>query len=187
MLVMSFHYLIQSKSGILIRKSIASELWYTLVFRSHVLFGLIAIFFGPIQFFNLSRHGFRKPHAIRGYIYSVSILLSGLAGLIIAPFAMGGPIASIGFSILAVLWIYLTGMAVVAIRRKNAQLHRSLMILSYALTFAAITQRTLLLVPLLTAVPFLPVYQLSAWLPWILNLSIAYLIIRRQKMEPLRV
>ena len=58
--------------------------------------------------------------------------------------------------------------------------HGLYMELSYALTFAAITQRSLLLVPLLTDVPFMPIYQLSAWLPWLLNLGLIVLA-RRQK------
>lgn len=181
MLAMSFHYLIHEKSGILNGKEVADALWYQLLFKLHVLFGLIAIFMGPIQFYTFHKKGYGRQHKLRGYVYVISIGLSGVAGLIVAQFAMGGYITTVGFSLLAVLWLSITTLAVqAAIQRKTAQ-HKSLMILSYSLTFTAITQRTLLLVPLLTKVSFMPIYQLSAWLPWIINLSIAFLIIKPTK------
>jgi len=89
---------------------------------------------------------------------------------------MGGWISTIGFSLLALGWFYTTVKAVIAIKAGQIKKHQMWMFFSYALTFAAITQRTLLLVPLLTTIPFIPIYQLSAWLPWAINLSIAYVV-----------
>ncbi len=177
MLIMSLHYLVKDVSGIMIGKEATSYLWYRLLFKAHVLGGLLAIALGPFQFW-LDRTKYRKLHRRLGYAYIMSIGLSGVAGLVIAQFSMGGWITAIGFSILSVLWLYVTTQAVISIRLRAVQRHRSFMILSYALTFAAITQRTLLLIPLLTEVPFMPIYKLSAWLPWLLNLTIAFSLIR---------
>ena len=107
------------------------------------------------------------------------MFLSGLSGLIIAQFAMGGWITTIGFSILSLMWIYTIIKAITSIRAGDVLHHKKWMFLSYGLTFAAITQRTLLLIPLLTDIPFIPIYQLSAWLPSLINLSIAYFLFRR--------
>ncbi len=174
MVIMSLHYFQSDSAGILKRKEIASSLWYLFTFRTHIFLGLIAIIIGPFQFIAKIRDTYKAFHKTLGYAYAVSVLSSGLAGLIIAQFAMGGWITTIGFSVLSVTWLFTTIMAIISIRCGKVLNHKKWMFLSYGLTFAAITQRTLLLIPLLTEVPFIPIYQLSAWLPWLLNLSIAY-------------
>ena len=179
MIVMSVHYLLEDQSGILRKKKVAYSLWYIVVFRAHVLFGLIAITTGPFQFIRRIQERNKLTHMLFGYSYFVSVFISGLSGIVVAPFAMGGWITSTGFTLLASLWLFITGMSVFAIRSKDFNKHMRWSYLSYSLTFAAITQRTLLLIPLLTSVPFIPIYQLSAWLPWILNLLIAYSIFNR--------
>lgn len=178
MLVMSFHYFQGENSGILKRKDVAASLWYIITFRAHVLFGLIAILVGPVQFVKHFRSKHIRLHRRLGYAYFLSVMLSSLAGLIIAQYAMGGGIANIGFTLLSFLWFAITIKSVLAILGNNPEGHKKWAFFGYSLTFAAITQRTLLLVPLLSNVPFLPIYQLSAWLPWMLNLSIAYLLLK---------
>ncbi|MGH1364577.1 MAG: DUF2306 domain-containing protein [Calditrichia bacterium] len=176
MVAMSYHYLQFDRSGILRMKEIANQDWFLLMFRTHILLGLIAITIGPFQFMKSIR--IRRPslHRKLGYLYIFSVLLSSIAGLIIAQFAMGGWISTIGFSLLAFGWFYTTAKAVIAIKAGQIQNHQMWMFFSYALTFASITQRTLLLIPLLTTIPFIPIYQLSAWLPWVVNLSVAYVL-----------
>lgn len=175
---MSSHYLHSDTTGILKGKEVASSFWYLLTFRTHVLFGLAAITAGPIQFIKRIRISNTRLHRAVGYLYIVSVLLSSLSGIVIAQFAMGGVITSIGFSVLAIAWFYTIIKSITAIWNRNFSNHEKWSYFSYALTFAAITQRSLLLIPLLTSVPFMPIYWLSAWLPWLLNLSIAYLILR---------
>ena len=114
-----------------------------------------------------------------GYVYILSCIISGLSALLIAQFAMGGIWASIGFTIMALLWLGSTISATKAVLNGRIRDHEHYMIYSYAMTFVAIPQRLMLLIPLLFGVPFLGVYILSAWLPWILNLWLAYMIIRK--------
>lgn len=178
MITMSSHYLHSDSTGILKRKEIATSFWYLITFRTHVFLGLVAITVGPTQFITSLRSSNKKIHRILGYLYIISVTLSSLAGLVIAPFAMGGVITTIGFSVLAILWFFATMNSVNAIVKGDLYNHQRWSYFSYALTFSAITQRTLLLVPLLTSVPFIPIYQLSAWLPWMLNILIAYSILR---------
>ncbi len=179
MLLMSFHYLQSNSTGILQNKAIAASFWYLLTFRLHILFGIIAILIGPFQFLKGLRTKYLILHRAFGYVYFSSVLLSGLAGLVVAQFAMGGQLTAVGFTMLSILWLYTTIKAVGAIKNGNIAKHKKWMFLSYALTFSAITQRTTLLIPLLTDVPFIPVYQASAWFPWMFNLSIAYALYQR--------
>jgi uncharacterized membrane protein len=178
MLVMSSHYLLSDTSGILKRKEIATELWYLIVFRMHVTFGLVAMLVGPFQLIKKIRTSRIEIHKALGYLYVVSVFLSGLSGLIVAQFAMGGLLTTVGFTILGLAWLYSTTRSIVAIRNAKLPDHKKWSYYSYALTFSAITQRSLLLIPLLTDIPFMPIYQLSAWLPWMLNISIVYYVLK---------
>ena len=183
MVIMSLHYFQSDAAGILKRKEIANSSWFLFTFRLHIFLGLVAIFIGPFQFIKKIRNTYKTSHKVIGYVYTASVLSSGLAGLIIAQFAMGGWITAIGFSVLSIAWLFTTIMAINSIRCGKVLSHKKWMFLSYGLTFAAITQRTLLLIPLLTEVPFMSIYQLSAWLPWLLNLSIAYSCYKRSSIQ----
>lgn len=178
MLFMSFHYFQNWNDGILKRKDIAQHLWYIITFRAHIFFGLVAIIVGPVQFLNRFRIKHLGIHKTIGYVYFLSVILSSLTGLVIAQYAMGGLMTVSGFTFLSILWLLFTIKAVLAILRGHLGEHRRWSFLSYSLTFAAITQRVLLLLPLLSSVPFIPVYRLSAWLPWILNLALAQLLLK---------
>lgn len=186
MLLMSYQYFHLDDSGILKEKVIANSSWYLITLRTHILFGLIAITAGPFQFIDRIRTQFPAWHRRLGYVYMISVFTSGISGLIIAQFAMGGPISSVGFSVLAVVWLAITYLGLDKILKKQIKAHQKMMYLSYALTFAAITQRTLLLAPLFFEVEFIKVYRLSAWLPWILNLVIANYLYNRNKIKLIR-
>ncbi len=179
MIVMSAHYLGSTHSGILRTKEIASSNWYLVAFRLHVFFGLLAITFGPIQFVSRIRERNKLIHRVNGYFYIASVFTSSISGIIVAQFAMGGWLTTIGFSILAIMWFFTTLKSVSAILKGEILVHRKWAHFSYALTFSAITQRILLLIPLLTEAPFMPIYQLSAWLPWVINLLIAQLLLEK--------
>ncbi len=181
MLIMSFHYFQPDMSGILRGKEVATKLWYRVAFFCHIALGMIAMFTGPLQLLPYIRNH-TDWHRTLGQMYLLGVGLSGTAGLIIAQFAMGGWISTVGFSVLSLVWLYITWLGFKAIRYGQYEQHAKLMTMSFALTFAAITQRTMLLIPLLTSVPFMPVYQLSAWLPWMLNLAIAYKMVSRSRI-----
>ena len=148
MVIMSLHYFQSDSAGILKRKEIANSSWFLFTFRLHIFLGLLAILIGPFQFIKKIRNTNKTSHKVIGYVYTSSVLFSGLAGLIIAQFAMGGWITTIGFSVLSFAWLFTTIMAISSIRCGNVLNHKKWMFLSYGLTFAAIIQRTLLLIPL---------------------------------------
>lgn len=181
MLFMSVRYFGDGMVGIAKGKAIAEHLWYRLCLQTHIAGGLLAILIGPWQLLPRFRAKQPKVHRLLGYVYVGSVLASGATGLVVAPFAMGGLITQVGFSLLAIVWLTTTLLAVRAVLQKNWPRHGVYMQLSYALTFGAITQRTLLLVPLLTDVPFMPIYQLSAWLPWLLNLALVWWVQSQQR------
>jgi uncharacterized membrane protein len=144
---------------------------------THMIAAPIALLVGPFQF--LAKVRARRPalHRWMGRIYVVACLAAGMAGLATAPFASGGPVAGLGFGILAILWIAATAGAWNAAMKRNFDLHRRLMRYSFAMTFAAVTLR--LQIPIGVVFFGYSDYQpLSVWLAytsWIPNVVAVWL------------
>ena len=144
---------------------------------AHMIAAPIALFVGPFQFLASVRA--RKPalHRWLGRVYVAACLTAGVAALATAPFASGGPIAGLGFGILAAAWIAATGGAWSAATKRNFTLHRRLMRYSFAMTFAAVTLR--LQIPIGVIYFGFPDYAtLSVWLAytsWIPNVIAVWL------------
>ena len=97
-------------------------------------------------------------------------------GLATSPYASGGPVAGLGFGILAVLWLGTTLGAWRAAVQRQFALHRLLMRFSYAMTFGAVTLR--LQIPIGFALGFPSYSAMSVWLAytsWMPNLIVVAL------------
>ena len=131
----------------------------------HVVCGLFAVLLGPLQFSSRIRRDYLPFHRIAGRVYVVTVLLGAIAGLGMAS-SVGKQSAAyaLGLSGLAVAWITTTGMAFVAIRRKNIVQHKQWMVRSYVVTFAFVTFR--LGSDLMQAGDVLPSHERSAMLAW---------------------
>ena len=138
--------------------------------RTHMLVAPLALLFGALQFLPRLRARHPKAHRYIGRIYVASCVIAGVGALATVPHALGGPVAGLGFGILAVLWIGVTlGGWWAAVRRK-LELHRLLMRLSYAMTFGAVTLR--LQIPIGFMLGFSSYAAMSVWLAytsWIPN------------------
>jgi hypothetical protein len=143
---------------------------------THMLFGPIALLIGPLQFLERLRAGHARVHRWSGRLYVVACLVSGTAALATAPFASGGPVAGLGYGMLAVLWVASTLGAWRAAVLRQFGLHRLLMRFSYAMTFAAVTLR--LQIPIGFALGYENYSAMSIWLAytaWIPNLVVVAL------------
>ena len=131
----------------------------------HVVCGLVALVIGPLQFWPRMRRDYLPFHRIAGRVYVVTVLIGAIAGLGMAS-SVGKDSAAyaLGLSGLAIAWITTTGMAFVAIRRKNIVQHKQWMVRSYVVTFAFVTFR--LGSDLLQAGHVLPSHERSAMLAW---------------------
>lgn len=175
------YLLTDGKFGILNSKPewlLASAVWNA-AFYTHIAFGGISLLIGWTQFSSKLRAMNVRVHRQIGKIYVVSALLSSFSGFYIALFADGGFWASLGFSILGVIWFCTTLIAYLAIRNKQLIRHQNMMIYSYAACFAAVTLRIWLPVLVLIIGDFRTAYIIIAWWSWIPNLLVAYLIVKR--------
>ncbi len=146
----------------------------------HVAGGTVALSLGPFQFLTGLRGRRPKLHRWLGRLYLLGALAAGIGGLLMARIAFGGPVARIGFAVLALEMLGATALALTAILRRRIPAHREWMTRSYALVFVAVTFR-LLLVPTFLGAPFAPVYAADAWLSTIINLLVAEALIRRAR------
>jgi hypothetical protein len=108
---------------------------------THMLIAPIALLLGPWQFFPRLRAKYPKFHRWSGRVYVVACIVAGFGALATAPYASGGPVAGLGFGILAVSWIGTTFAGYRAAVTRRFDLHRVLMRFSYAMTFGAVMLR----------------------------------------------
>lgn len=169
------------KSILETKGELAQVLLYKIGFYSHVIGGGVALITGAFQFFPKLRRKRISWHRFLGRIYVIACAWGGISGLGIAFYATGGTIAKIGFSSLAILWLYTTAMAYITIKQRAIEAHREWMLRSYALTFAAVTLR--LQLPLYMSaldLDFLTSYRIVSWSCWVPNLLLIEWFIRRQ-------
>jgi len=175
------YFLMDRKFGLLNSKSVEllTNTFWNIGFYVHIIFGGIALFIGWTQFSPKMRNRRMALHRKLGKVYVVAVLLSALAGIYIGFFATGGWVSSTGFICLGIIWFYTTLRAYLHIKRAEIEKHQKMMVYSYAACFAAVTLRIWL--PILTMVynDFSKAYLVVAWLCWIPNLIVAYLIIRK--------
>jgi uncharacterized membrane protein len=144
----------------------------------HVAGAATALLVGPLQFLPRLRARRRTLHRWLGRTYVTGCLIGGVGGLVIAFGATAGPIATVGFGSLAVIWMITTGQAWRTALARRFDDHRAWMIRSFALTFGAVTLRLYLPILPLLGLSFLDSYRLTSYLAWIPNLIVAELYLR---------
>ncbi|MFY0604692.1 MAG: DUF2306 domain-containing protein [Flavobacteriaceae bacterium] len=169
--------LLLSKSAALLSSNV-----YNIFFYIHISFGGIALLIGWLQFSKKLRRKYIRLHRWIGKIYIGSVLLSGPGGFYIAFYATGGLSPMLGFSIGAVLWVLLTILGYTTIRKGKVAAHKKWMMYSYAGTFGAVTLRLWLPILILIYGNFSDAYQLVAWLSWVPNMIVVYLILNKREV-----
>ena len=151
-------------------------------FYLHVGFGGLALLLSPAQFATRLRVRAPRVHRTVGRVALASIAVAGTAGVVLAPLSLAGPVGTVGFGLLAVLWVTFAGTALRAVRRGDIEGHRRWAVRTFALTYAAVTLRLWLavLIPAQVALAdvsgataFHRAYLLVPFLAWVPNLLVA--------------
>lgn len=168
--VQSTAYLLAPVLELRLKPSPPSEEW---ALRLHASGGLVALALGPLQFIGLVRRFAPVVHRTVGYIYILAVAAGVVGAAVLAQTPGGGGANQFAFGMLAIVWAFSTAMALVQARLRRWRDHRTWMVRSFALTFAAVTLR--LGMPLLGAVGFAPAewYAIVAWASWTINLIVA--------------
>jgi hypothetical protein len=151
------------------------------VLYAHIGFAPLALAILPFQFSTKLR--MRRPglHRWLGRGYGLAIAISGVAGLIMGLTTQAGTAANWGFSLLAIVWLGVTGRAIWLAMTRRIDLHKRWMIRSAALTLAAVTLRIEL--PILAGIfGFETGYPIVAWTCWVPNAIAAEWWLRRKRV-----
>jgi hypothetical protein len=163
----------------------AAYLQREFVLGVHVLSGMIALLTGPFQFVGRIRRRFVRVHRFMGASYVASATGLGVSGLILAPTAYTGLVASVGFTVLDLAMLFTTWTAVRMIFANRFGDHRRWMIRSFSLIMAGVMLRVWL--PIYGALAaagivnfsFETAYAAVAWLCWVPNLLLAIWFTRK--------
>jgi uncharacterized membrane protein len=128
---------------------------------AHTMGGAVAALIGPFQLITKIRTTWPQVHVWMG--------------------RTAGTMGSIGFTTLAIFWLYSGAQAYVAIRRGNVQAHRRWMLRNYSLTFAAATLRIQLPLLIIGGLTFPVAYTMVAWSSWVPNWLAVEWWLRRRK------
>lgn len=140
----------------------------------HVFAASVALLLGPFQFSSRFRQRAPAIHRWAGRLYlGIGVLVGGISGLCLAVGAHGGILSRLGFSALAVSWLYSGLRAWLAIRHGDVAAHRSWMVLNFSLSFAAVTLRMYVPIAVVSGFPFDVAYSAISWLCWVPNLLVA--------------
>ncbi len=169
------------------QEALLTDMVWNIALYAHIVPGGLALMIGWIQFHRSFRDRYRPVHRMVGRIYVSAVMISAVAGIYLSFFATGGGWTSLGFFLLGVVWLGSTASAFVFIKKGDRVRHEMMMIYSYAACCAAITLRIWL--PLLTGYfgEFQPAYDIVAWLCWVPNIGIAWIIVRRQSRRAHRI
>lgn len=147
----------------------------------HVVPGAVALAVGALLFV---ARAFSAPgafHRLAGALYVLSVICAGVAALGLAITAYGGVSNVVGFTLLAMLWMLTTFLAVYRASLGDFEGHHLWMVRSYALTFAAVTLRLETGLLVAAGLSFDDAYLVVPWSSWSLNLVFAEWILLKKR------
>ncbi len=149
---------------------------------AHVAFGTVALLTGPIQLWLGFARRRMALHRTMGIAYMIAVGLGSLAAFRLAVLTDFGWVFGLALAMLGVVWLLTTGMAYVAIRRRQIAQHQEWMIRSYVTTFAFVLFRVSVGALQVAGVGTLE-EQLtaSAWICWSVPLVIAEVVLQSRR------
>lgn len=169
-----------------IKQDYVGLLYYRLAFFIHVFSSIFVLIAGFTQFSNKIRIQKYWLHKYSGWLYVlITLALAAPSGFMIGIYANGGFWSQFAFCLLAVLWFSFTLIAMWQLKQKNIIAHQKWMLRSFALALSAITLRVwkYVLVAIFQPRP-MDLYQVVAWLGWVLNLVLLELYFIKKARKP---
>lgn len=108
---------------------------------AHIGGGTLALSTGLFQFSSTIRQRFVKTHRWMGRLYLIGVLVASIGAAYMGMFV--SPLKAFGISLefLALAWVVTSGMAYIAVMRRQFAAHREWMIRSYVVTFGFVLFR----------------------------------------------
>ncbi|MFK7781652.1 DUF2306 domain-containing protein [Psychroserpens sp.] len=184
----ALYFMIDTNFGILKTKSnllLGNGLW-NISFYAHISLGGLALLIGWTQFIEKFRKNNKNLHGNLFTVYLISVIFSGFSALYLAYHATGGMVSTIGFSILAFIWIFSTFRAFLEIKNGSKRKYQIFMIYSYAACFSAVTLRFWQPILMSFFDSYIMAYRVLAWLSWVPNIIVAYYMTKPYRLSKYR-
>lgn len=153
-------------------------------FYPHSIFSGIALLIGWLLFSKKLINKHFRLYLIAAKIYIVATILSAMGIIYIGYFISGGSIVvTTGFISLGLIWFYSSLRAYRYTIEKNLLAQHRMMFYSYAACLSVITLRLWLMLLGSVIIEINLMMMIVAWLSWIPNLIVAFIINRRMGMR----
>lgn len=151
----------------------------------HISCGLLALLIGPFQFWKKIRDKYTATHRVLGRVYLIVILI----GTICSTYLAWTSSIRLNFSwalalqVLAFAWIATAAMAYISVRSGRIIQHKEWMIRSYVVTFAFVTFRWLVDLPVVISLmdKFEERGPTTVWFSWVVPLLITEVVLSWKK------
>ena len=150
---------------------------------THIAGGLVALLTGPAQLWLGLANQRMDLHRRLGLLYISGMIVGSIGAIGLAVQTDFGWVFGAGLFFLAIAWILTTGLAFIAIRKRQVQQHKEWTIRSYVVTFAFVTFRVLYVVlqgaqigDNTTQLAF------SSWVCWAVPLLITEVLLQGKKI-----
>lgn len=140
-----------------------------IVFSAHMLASAVALLLMPAVI--LTRHR-PQVHRMLGRLVGAFVVAGGLTALPVAIVSDSSIAARAGFFVQGLVWIVLLARGVSEIRSGDRRRHAIFMLAMFAVATGAVWFRLLTGSAIIMQLPFAPVYAASAWLGWLIPLSL---------------
>lgn len=155
----------------------------------HIILGAVLYILGPVQFIDSVRRNHRNLHKLSGYIFIVSLLVSGIASIYMGvKFPVGGSQETTSTLIFATIMMFSVCRALYMVLEGNIELHKEWMIRSYMIALGPATMH--MVIPMFIQIGGKGIGEalaLSLWIGFVLHLILAEVWIsgiRRSKVVP---
>ena len=149
---------------------------------THIIAGSLALVVGPIQLWSGLRRRSLLLHRWLGRLYVASVLVGGLAAFSLASQTEASAAHAISLTVLGIAWWITTGIAWLAIRRRQIRRHQLWIFRSYIVTFSFVTFRWWAELGALRGLGSEPVAVL-VWLSWVVPLLAMEIVLRRRDAQ----
>jgi hypothetical protein len=139
----------------------------------HIASSIYALIAGAILFIEQLQKGLVKIYKRINESYVLALVISSLSGIILALFANGGLIATIGFVLLYMLMLLCAIRVYTNLKQGNLLKHKVMIIYSYALCVSVITFAAWYLILSYFTTDKELINQVVAWEGWLPNLFVA--------------
>ncbi len=168
------------KSNFLIGRRESFRGFYPTAFYAHIFAGPLAVVLGAVQMASGRVVRFHALHRTIGRWQMLVIIVVGVSGLVMAGSAYTGPVAGLGFALLAVLTMFTGLSAAYHAIRGQLDAHRRWAGCCFVLLCSPLLLRIAGGIFSVTGFESTLTYQLNAWLSWLIPLVIVVVASNRR-------